>query len=159
MAKAKRKPSRNKDTQKSAHAALMEKKRGRDRILTGLAGVLILAIIGGLLWFQNTRSAVAEDYSIVGQGDPVIVQIHMLNCGDCDVLRASTREALREINDDSLKYRIAYLHKKEGIEFASKHGVARETTLIMFDGFGRRQNVINGPYSKEELLPIFRELL
>ena len=112
-----------------------------------------------MIWFFAGRENLEENYSIVGQGEPVIVQVHQLNCADCDILRANTKRALKQINDDRLHYRIAYLHKNEGIAFASKHGAARETTLILFDKFGRKQSVYIGVQDVEALVDLFTDLL
>ena len=125
MAKKSKKDKNPSSSTMSAHAKIMQAKRRRDSVLLGVVGVLAIGAIGALIWFFATLENKEEDYSIVGLGEPVIVQIHQLNCNDCDILRANTKRALNEIDDDRLHYRIAYLHKPEGIAFASKHGAAR----------------------------------
>jgi len=159
MAKRQKKSTKNDDGQISAHQKLMQKKRGRDRMVTGLIGFVILACIGGLAWFFLNTENMEEDYSVVGLGDPVIVQVHQLNCGDCDILQANARSALKEIDDERLKYRVAYLHKSEGIAFASKHGAAQQTTLVLFDQFGRKKGIYRGVQETDELVTLFTDLL
>lgn len=143
----------------SAHAKIMERKRNRERWLTGILGLVVLGVIAGVIWFFVSQENIEEDYSIVGQGEPVIVQVHQLNCADCDVLRANAKRALAEIDDDRLQYRMAYLHKSEGIAFASKHGAARYTTLILFDKFGRKKGVYVGLQDVDQLVDLFEGLL
>ena len=159
MAKRSKKSNKLSSTTMSAHAQIMQAKRRRDTVLLGLAGVLAIGAIGALLWFFTTLENREEDYSIVGMGEPVIVQIHQLYCHDCDILRANTKRAMNQINDDRLHYRIAYLHKPEGIAFASKHGAARQTTLVLFDKFGRKQGVYYGVQEVDMLVTRFNALL
>ena len=159
MAKRTKQSAKTLNTSMSAHAKIMQAKRTRDRWITALVGLLILGGLAGVIWFFAGRENLEENYSIVGQGEPVIVQVHQLNCADCDILRANTKRALKQINDDRLHYRIAYLHKNEGIAFASKHGAARETTLILFDKFGRKQSVYIGVQDVEALVDLFTDLL
>lgn len=159
MAKKSKKDKNPSSSTMSAHAKIMQAKRRRDSVLLGVVGVLAIGAIGALIWFFATLENKEEDYSIVGLGEPAIVQIHQLNCNDCDILRANTKRALNEIDDDRLHYRIAYLHKPEGIAFASKHGAARQTTLVLFDKFGRKQGVYYGVQEVDMLLARFNALL
>lgn len=159
MANRKKQGASASNSSMSAHAKIMHSKRIRDRWITSLVGVLVLGGITAVIWLFVGRENIEENYSILGQGEPVIVQVHQLNCADCDVLRANTKRALEQIGDDRLHYRIAYLHKSEGIAFASKHGAARQTTLILFDRFGRKKNVYVGVQDVEALEVLFRDLL
>ena len=159
MAKRTKQNAKTGTSSMSAHAKIMSAKRTRDRWITGIVGLIILGGIAGVIWFFAGRESTAEDFSIVGQGEPVIVQVHQLNCADCDILRANTKRALKQIDDDRLHYLIAYLHKSEGIAFASKHGAARETTLILFDKFGRKQNIYIGVQDVDALVALFTNLL
>ena len=159
MAKRPKQGSKLSSAPLSAHAKIMVRKRTRDRWITGIVGLVVLAAIAGVVWLFASRQSLEEDFSIVGQGEPVIVQVHQLNCADCDVLRANTKRALAEIDDDRLHYRMAYLHKSEGIAFASKHGAARYTTLILFDKFGRKKGVYVGLQDVDQLVELFNGLL
>ena len=159
MAKRTKQSAKTLNTSMSAHAKIMQAKRTRDRWITAFVGLLIPGGLAGVIWFFAGRENLEENYSIVGQGEPVIVQVHQLHCADCDILRANTKRALKQINVDRLHYRIAYLHKNEGIAFASKHGAARETTLILFDKFARKQSVYIGVQDVEALVDLFTDLL
>lgn len=159
MAKRSRKTSKSAPQTISGHAKVMQRKRRRDRVVMGFAGLVVAGFVGLALWYTTLLDARQEDYSIVGKGDPVIVQVHQLNCYDCNLLQANTKRAINQINDDRLHYRIAYLHKQEGIEFASRHGAALQTTLILFDKFGRKQGVYYGVKDVEDLVAQFEALL
>jgi len=159
MANRKKQNASASNSSMSAHAKIMQSKRIRDRWITSIVGLLALGGIAAVIWIFVGRENIEENYSIIGQGEPVIVQVHQLNCADCDVLRANTKRALKEIGDDRLHYRIAYLHKSEGIAFASRHGAARPTTLVLFDKFGRKKSVYAGVQDVEALEVLFRDLL
>ncbi|MGB1157493.1 MAG: hypothetical protein ACPG42_11805 [Alphaproteobacteria bacterium] len=148
-----------KDPHMSAHAKIMQARRTRDRWITAVvSGIVLLGLVSVILFFA-TRGNNLEDYSVIGSGDPVIVQVHQLNCTDCDILRANAKRALKQIDNERLKYRMAYLHKAEGIAFASQHGAARFSTLVLFDRFGRKKGIYSGVQDTEQLVELFESLL
>lgn len=159
MAKRSKKGSKKPTESMSAHAKIMQTKRRRDRVLLSIAGALVFGALCVGVWFTSSLKILEEDYSIVGLGEPVVVQVHQLNCGDCNILRANTRKALKQVNSDSLHYRMAYLHKDAGITFASRHGAAQPTTLILFDKFGRKLGSYYGVQDVDELVERFENML
>lgn len=111
---------------------------------------------GGYLAFRKASADVAErDLSSVGRGQPAVVQIHDPTCPICRELQRETRQALDDIGSDRLLYRVADITTTEGANFAARHGVAH-VTLLLFDGGGRLQQVIEGPQERAALRTAFR---
>jgi len=81
MAKRPKQGSKLSSAPLSAHAKIMERKRTRDRWITGIVGLVVLAAIAGVVWLFASRQSLEEDFSIVGQGEPVIVQVHQTRRG------------------------------------------------------------------------------
>ncbi len=116
------------------------------------------AIVGGLGLFSvnAVQATVAEqDLTRIGQGKPVIVQIHDPQCALCTALQRETRRALRALPDEALTYLVANIRNEEGAAFANRHGQPHVTLLLM-DGDGAVQEVITGVQDSAVLLDAFR---
>jgi len=51
MAKRLKQGSKLSSSPLSAHAKIMERKRNRERWLTGILGLVVLGVIAGVIWF------------------------------------------------------------------------------------------------------------
>lgn len=122
----------------------------------GFLTLLALSIPGLLIGLEWRRRAARHDISLIGEGVPVVVQVHDNNCPECRRLRANVKEALEAI-DDGLEYRIVDINTTEGARFAARHGVSH-VTILLFDGAGRRQQIIEGVTEVAELGRAFRRL-
>lgn len=123
----------------------------------GLLGAVIAG--GGIYAIGHVSATIGElDLSKLGNGMPTIVQIHDPNCPRCVELQGEARDALAEFEDGQLQYLVANIRSDEGRDFANKHGVAH-VTLILFDGAGRRRDILVGNNSSETLTREFRRLL
>lgn len=114
---------------------------------------------GGILFARSVAAAICEqDLGKIGKGRPAIVQIHDPNCALCMGLQRETRKALKNFDEDALTYLVANIQTPQGREFANSHGVPH-VTLMLFDGAGQVQEILNGPNTEANLIRIFRQHL
>lgn len=126
----------------------------RTFIRNGLIGGA--AFVGVGTWVVSGIRAVAaeQDLSRMGKGVPAVVQIHDPQCAMCTELQREARKALNCFDDEEFVYLVASIRTEEGSAFAAMHGVPH-VTLMLFDGAGRVQNVLNGVRQHDELKPVF----
>lgn len=127
------------------------------RIGVGVAGFVMLG--GAGFWgLHHVQAINAEhDLSRLGQGVPVVVQVHDPQCPVCNSLQNETREALRAFGAQEVLYLIANIRTPQGSDFAARHGVPH-VTLLLFDGDGRLRETLRGPHKADELRPVFSRL-
>ena len=119
----------------------------------GLAVLSIPAIWIGMEW--RSREARA-DISLVGEGVPVIVQVHDPGCPTCRRLLSNVESAYPEFSD-SIEFRIVDIGSSEGRRFAREHNVSH-VTLVLFDGSGAVHRVLEGVRPTDELRRAFQSL-
>jgi len=119
-------------------------------------GVVLFVLAGGAyLGVSSIRAGLAEkDRSVLGQGTPVIVQVHDVTCEPCIALQRETRAALDTFDDAELGYRVADINSEDGLAFATKHG-ASYTTLLFFDADGAETPRIRGVTDRNTLHAAF----
>jgi len=132
----------------------------RRQVLGGWAKTgLGIAVVGGGAGLLLTRTVAADvhehDLTRIGQGIPMVVQVHDPMCPTCLALQKQVRKAMRAFDDDTLQYAIASLDKPEGRDLAIRNGVGK-ITLILFDAEGNRQAILHGPNSSDRLERAFR---
>ena len=120
-------------------------------------GALGLAAVGGAgvvgrSWYQDY--AAEHDLTRIGQGKPVVVQVHDPTCTICTALQGETRAALRDFGECDMLYLIADIKQDAGFAFQTKHNVPH-VTLVLFDGTGEVQQVLTGMRDSAELKTIF----
>ncbi len=121
----------------------------------GAFGLTILGI-GGLAAARSFSKYTAEhDLAVIGQGAPVIVQVHDPQCPSCAKLQKQTRKALKVLGDDAPVYRVANIRTPQGQDFQTQHTVPH-VTLILFDAQGRRVGDVRGITPADQLVDIFR---
>ncbi len=119
-----------------------------------LGGAAVVAGVG-LFSVNAVQATVAEhDLTRIGTGTPTIVQIHDPQCSLCTALQRETRRALRDLPDDALTYLIANIRNEDGAAFANRHGQPH-VTLLLLDGQGTVQEVINGVQDHADLFRAF----
>lgn len=153
-----RKPQKRKSKSKASMAAGPDTSR-RDvlkLLRNGGIGAAVLAG-GGYFGVGSYRAYAAEhDLNRLGQGKPVVVQVHDPQCPTCTALQKQTRKALKEFGECDLVYLIADINTPEGQAFAVRHGVGN-VTLMLFDPEGGLQRTVQGMRSRDQLLPILRD--
>ncbi len=121
--------------------------------------MLVTLVVGGGSWYmiEDVKATMREhDLSQIGNGVPAIVQIHDPQCPRCVALQREARTALCEFENDQLQFLVANVMNSEGRQLAAAHGVGN-ITLLLFDGEGRRRNVITGSYDSAYLTEAFRQ--
>lgn len=150
--------SRNSRTRKAkAAAATASEPTRRDVLKLARNGAIATAAVAGVGYFAvgSYRAYAAEhDLSRLGQGKPVVVQVHDPQCPTCTALQKQARRALKGFGECDLVYLIADINSPEGRAFAVRHGVGN-VTLMLFDGQGGLQQTLQGMHSSDQLTPIF----
>ncbi|MFK7879030.1 hypothetical protein [Roseobacter sp.] len=111
---------------------------------------------GGYFAVGSFRAYAAEhDLTRVGQGKPVVVQVHDPQCPTCTALQKQARKALKGFGECDLVYLVADVTTQEGRAFAVSHGVGN-VTLLLFDGQGGLRQTVEGMRQSNELDAIFK---
>lgn len=159
--KQKKQKSKNKNNQSSQSKSIDKTLSRRDFFTKVQYGALAAAVIGAGGWFiAEEAEAMAQegDLSRIGNGIPTIVQIHDPQCPKCVALQRETRNALENFNDGQFQYLVANIKTSTGQALATTHGVGH-VTLLIFDGAGRRQEILSGPNQSSNLTNIFQQHL
>lgn len=133
----------------------------RDLMQNIAYGALGIGILGGGGWYfvSGVRADMLErDLSRIGNGIPTVVQIHDPQCPHCQALQREAREAISRFDDGTIQFLVANIRLAEGRELAAAHGVGH-VTLLLFDGEGRRRDVLVGRNRSEVLEGEFRRLI
>jgi len=116
----------------------------------GAIGAVLLAG-GGYAGTRMFGAYKAEhDLSRIGQGKPVVVQVHDPQCPTCTALQRETRKAMKQFGECDLLYLVADIKQPEGQVFAGKHNVPH-VTLVLLDGQGKVTQVLSGMRYRDEL--------
>lgn len=133
----------------------------RDALKLLRNGTIGAIAVGGVGWWvaSGVRAVAAEqDLTRVGQGKPTIVQIHDPQCALCTELQRQARKALKDFDDDDLVYLVASTRTEEGAAFANGLGLSH-VTLVLMNGDGQVENVLQGVRQSDELKGHFQALL
>lgn len=118
------------------------------RILTfAVAAVALLLAAVSINAYESGQQEL-HDLSVIGQGEPVIVQIHDPNCPTCRRLKKVVTGALK--SNDSVLYRLANIRTAEGKALQDKHAVPH-VTLLFFDGGGKHVHTTTGLQTQEQI--------
>ncbi|MEP3917745.1 thioredoxin family protein [Ascidiaceihabitans sp.] len=120
----------------------------------GAIGGVVLAGGGYIARGSFQAHAAEHDLSRLGQGKPVVVQIHDPQCPTCTSLQRETRKALKEFGECDIVYLVADIMTEKGAAFAAKYGVPH-VTLLLFDGAGDLQQTLQGMRQRDELQQVF----
>ena len=120
-------------------------------------GAIAVAIISGAGWVTTSHvSAVLDEHDLsrIGNGTPVVVQIHDPQCALCVALQREARSALSDFKDDELQFVVANIKTTGGSRLAARHGVGH-VTLLLFDGNGKVRSVLAGSNNRAFLRTAF----
>lgn len=141
-----------------AQPAPQRSRRETLRMVRDWGGIGAIVAAGGWWLVSDVQAKRAEhDLSRLGSGVPTVVQIHDPNCPLCVALQTEVRAALRGF-DDELVYLVANITTAEGRNLAAAHNVGN-VTLLLFDGAGRRQDILMGSQTAAVLERRFRRLV
>lgn len=163
MKKSKRKPARHSaQGQSKTKQSPQAMQTGRRDLLNKLSWFGLAAGLGGGAVFFGARSVTARiaesDLSRIGQGVPVVVQVHDPTCPLCAALQKQTRRAMRSFEDDELVFLVADQTTQTGRAFAQQFGVSH-VTLVLLDGDGAYVDTLQGVRPSAELRPVFSGLV
>jgi len=148
-AKASDKPASN---SKAKPAAGLLNRRNAIKLLIA---VPVVGAAGAAIHRYDVQNRELHDLSPIGQGKPVVVQIHNPSCPLCRRLMGNARKAL-DGNDDIL-FRVADVTSSEGEAFRQEHQ-GETVSLVLFDAKGRNRGTIRGVQTTEVLLEQFLQL-
>lgn len=146
---------------KSAHAAEKVEPNRRDVLRKLRNGAIGLGLVGGagaIIANMVSNTTHAHDLTRVANGRPTIVQVHDPNCSLCVSLQRETKRALNRFDDGQLDYVIANIKSAKGRAFANRYGV-QHVTLLLFDGDGELEAILEGERRQHELHRAFEQLV
>ena len=155
---ARKTSKRKKSPQPTTIPAPVTRRDAMSRLMwIGAGGVVVAGV--GTAFAMDFRNKLAEaDLSRIGQGIPVIVQIHDPQCGLCRNLQREARAALNQFDRDDVTYLVANIKSQDGAAFQARMGLPH-VTLVLFDGAGNRVHTVQGVTPREELAATFRQRL
>ena len=111
---------------------------------------------GGGYWFATDVQATMREHDLtrLGKGVPTVVQIHDPDCPLCAALQRAARAAVGGFDETELVFLVANIKTQEGRALATAHGVGH-VTLLLFDGEGRRREILHGPSTEAALESAF----
>ena len=117
----------------------------------------MLAIVGAVGIHQyDVRAKTLHDLSIIGEGEPVVLQVHDPSCRLCRQLKSSTESALESL--PHIHYRIADLTTNKGREIGDRYRVGK-VTLLLFDKKGEHVHTVQGVTPADQLKATFERFL
>lgn len=137
--KNKRKKNRGRGASSGAKAGMTSPSK-RNFVKLGLF-VAAGGAAAASLHAYDRKQTLVHDLSVIGEGTPVLVQIHDPGCPTCRRLKGAVKEAMAGL--DGVHTRIADISTREGRAFASRYGVPK-TTLLFFDGSGKHRHTTTG---------------
>lgn len=130
------------------------KRRSLSKIRNWAIGAAVVG--GGGYWFATDVQATMREHDLtrLGQGVPTVVQIHDPGCPRCTALQRTARAAMSGFDETELVFLVANINTEEGRAIATANGVGH-VTLLLFDGEGRRREIIEGPSTEARLEAAF----
>lgn len=159
MSKTRNKPRKQTSAAKKPSARSTKAARPfslRRLIRGGLITLAILAVPVTWLILDERDARALADLSVIGSGEAVAVQVFDQNCSQCRRLGDNARQALSNLEHPPA-WREVNINTSQGRRFAGDNGVGH-ITIVLFDGSGRRANVIEGVTGVGELESAFLDL-
>ena len=137
---------KSKKIQKISTEQAPSKLRRKLIMIPAVAVALGTTAVGINAYESNNREL--HDLDVIGQGSPVIVQIHDPGCPTCRRLKKIVDNALK--SNDSVLYRLADITSAKGKALQDKHAVPY-VTLLYFAPNGRHVHTTTGLQTVEEV--------
>ncbi len=123
------------------------------------AAAVAVVTVGGWFIVQDVQATAREhDLTRIGNGVPAVVQIHDPSCSVCAALQKEARAAIKAFDEDELQFLVANIKDARGSKLAADNGVPH-ITLLLFDGKGKRHEIMRGPQDRSVLEPAFRQFV
>lgn len=120
-----------------------------------LIAIPVAGAAGAAINHYDVQNRGLHDLAFVGQGTPVVVQIHDPKCQLCRRLMKNTRKALK--GQENVVFRVADISSSDGSQFQRKYN-ANTVSLLLFDADGKRVDTIEGVAPVDELKSRFANL-
>jgi len=121
-----------------------------DRRLLLKSAVLLLGggtVVASLHAYDKNNHNL-HDLSVIGNGQPAIVQIHDPSCPTCRRLKKVVSKAMLDL--DGVNYRLADITTAEGKALQNRYNVPH-VTLLYFDANGRHRHTSKGMLTPEQV--------
>jgi hypothetical protein len=134
---------------KEAHAQRM-RRRDRRMILRGGLALVVLAPLAtlGVIQYQR-RAADRRDLSVIGNGQPTVVQVYDYGSRPCRQLRSNVSAVEGEFSPH-VQFRLADRSTPDGAILATRHNVG-QTTLLLFAADGQLRQTLTGVQDVETI--------
>ena len=119
----------------------------RSAIRLGVIAALAIPAYLAFSAYSNKQSQL-HDISTIGQGKPVLVQVHDPQCGQCRQLLSSVYAVIDEFPE--IEFRVVNLRTDQGYKFSTKHEVSK-ITLVYFNEQGRKKDIVVGLQEQAEV--------
>ncbi len=120
----------------------------RRNMIRALIALPVAGAAGAAIHRYDVQNRGLHDLTMIGQGSPVVVQIHDPACQLCRRLMKNTRKALKSRED--ILFRVADVTSGEGSAFQQKHQ-ANTVSLLIFNSAGEKVDTIAGVTPIDEL--------
>jgi len=130
----------------------MPANKKRRLFIKSAASLGVMGVAAGAISGYDARKKELHDLSVIGEGKPVVVQIHDTSCPICRRLKSRSIAVLE--NQSHIEYRLADIVTAKGKALQEKYGV-QKTTLLLFDAKGRHVDTVYGLQTTEELESLF----
>lgn len=145
----------NTGVKKAAKAGVGKPLLSRRNVIKLLIAAPVAGVTAAAIHQFDVQTRDLHDLSGLGEGTPLIVQIHDPSCQLCRRLMSNTRAAL--VGRDDISFRVADVTTGEGKQFQQKHNVPN-VTLLLFNGKGKLVDTVRGVTPVEELATRFAKL-
>ncbi len=131
--------------------------RQRRIVLQAAIGGTVLIGGGAALAEYDRRQRNLHDLSVIGEGTPVVVQVHDPSCPKCRSLKLRTQSILEDYPEGSVLYRLADVTTPYGKALQAEYN-SPTVTLLMFDGKGKHQGTVQGVQEREDIVAVLERL-
>jgi len=127
----------------------------RRNAIKALIVLPVAGVAGAAIHRYDVQNRGLHDLTLIGQGNPVVVQIHDPACQLCRRLMNNSRKALK--GQDDIVFRVADITTTDGKQFQMKHNVDT-VSLVLFDATGKRVDTVQGVTPVDELKTRFSNI-
>lgn len=134
------------------------RRRALGHIAAWAAGGLVVLGGGAAIALDVQRKLEERDLSVIGQGVPVVMQLHDPTCPLCASLQRQARRATKNFGANDVLFRVADITTDAGAQRQRLENLPH-VTLVLYDGTGKRVHVIQGVTPASELTSLFERHL
>jgi len=121
-----------------------------------LIALPVAGAAGAAIHRYDVQNRGLHDLALVGQGTPVVVQIHDPKCQQCRRLMNNTRKALKA--QENILFRVADISSESGAKFQRKYH-AETVSLLLFNANGELVDTVQGVTPVADLKTRFSDLI